>query len=257
MKPVKVLVHGIMGNLFEDLKESLEEIGYEVISVIFPYQDSSKADYQDPRLANIGIEDKVNYLLEILRQLQAQGKKYDLIGHSAGALVSLLAASRSDIQPRKILLLSPVGMRGVWMIQFSVLRTFLKTSLTWKFFRKKIKLSYEEISYSMLNRISDEVRRQQIYKGMCEESGRFIFQIGFWPFDKTRVSEPNIENIDCPVRILVGDQDRITPPAVAKANFRRLKKSRWGAGHTLEVIKGGGHWLFEEFPHKILEEICS
>lgn len=257
-KVVKVLVHGILGNPFTSLKKRIEQEGYEVVNVFFPYQDPSRSDYQDPRLATIGVKDKVDHLIKILVQLQAEGKEYDLVGHSAGALVSLLAACFPGIKPRKKILISPVGMRGIWMIQPSVLWTFLNITFTWGFFRKKVKLSYEKFVYSMLNKIPSEVDRRRIYDDMCEESGKFIFQIGFWPFDRTKATQVQLKNIACNVRILAGDKDRAAPLVIAKATLKRLLKtgdSRYS--HTLKVFKGCGHWLFEERPEEIVREICG
>lgn len=256
-KIVKVLVHGIMGNPFAELKKGIELEGFEVVDVYFPYQDPRRADYQDPRLAQIGVQDKVNYLVNILERFQSEGREYDLIGHSAGALVSLLVASRVGIRPRKIILISPVGARGIFMIQPSVLWTFTEIFRSWGFYRKKVKLSYEKIVYSMLNKINSESERKNIYRGLCEESGRFIFEIGFWPFDSKKSTQVIFKNIACDVRILAGDEDRIAPIMIARSTLRRLKAAKNGHVHSLREFKGGAHWLFAEFPEEICQEICT
>jgi 3-oxoadipate enol-lactonase len=55
-------------------------------------------------------------------------------------------------------------------------------------------------------------------------------------------STPTLKTIDCPVQIIVGDEDAITPPPLSEQMHRDI------AGSELAVIKGAGHMSNMEQP---------
>ena len=55
------------------------------------------------------------------------------------------------------------------------------------------------------------------------ESGRAAFEIGFWLLDLGKASYVDESKVTCPVLVIAGAEDRITPASVVKktANIQR------------------------------------
>jgi pimeloyl-ACP methyl ester carboxylesterase len=59
--------------------------------------------------------------------------------------------------------------------------------------------------------------------------------------DKTHATRVDYNRLSMPALVVVGDRDRITPIATARATARAL------TGHTdYREIAGAGHWLFHD-----------
>lgn len=78
-----------------------------------------------------------------------------------------------------------------------------------------------------------------------------IFTLAFWESgQRLRLLEDDVA-IDCPVRLIHGEQDEEVPIDVAFRTMRRLRS----ADVQLLTIKGGGHRLSE--PHEIDAILCT
>jgi len=98
-------------------------------------------------------------------------------------------------------------------------------------------MSYADSRFGAMNRLPEEDARR-IYNRYVHESGRALFEMGLWPLDGKRASRVDAARIDVPVLVLVGDQDRMTPPAVA-----RKIAAKYRSVSTLKVLPGHGHTL--------------
>ncbi len=132
---------------------------------------------------------------------------------------------------------SPAAPAGIPVTSLSVTRSFLEQFLRWGFWRKPVLMSYADSRYGAMNRLPEEDARR-IYGRYSHESGRALFEMGLWPLDGKRASRVDEAKIDVPVLVLVGDQDRMTPPAVA-----RKIAAKYRSVSTLKVLPGHGHTL--------------
>jgi len=243
----KVLIPGMFsrGCVYDNFKDQLEEAGLDCFIVDFPskkgvfgflYSDDCELDF----------EAKLQYLLMVLREIKGP---YDLIAHSAGAPLALRAAMEDDIDPEKICLLSPAPIFNIFHLYPSVVKSFWFIIKNPYFMTKSIEIPYENFRWSMTHTLSEKKSRE-IYPGLRQEAGQFIFQVGLWPLDTVRSTFVDFTKINCPIRIMVGDQDRVTPYQIGGkiclvAKLFRERK-RLVADVDCQVLRGCSHWIFDE-----------
>jgi pimeloyl-ACP methyl ester carboxylesterase len=91
--------------------------------------------------------------------------------------------------------------------------------------------------YGVYNNVpADEADAE--YRAHVPDSGRVMSQIGFAPFDGSKAATVDYARLACPALVLVGHEDRITPPAVSRATARRLP-----GPVTYRELDGFGHWI--------------
>jgi len=246
------------GDFFDALIKFFTSLGYNCKKITLPYHDTLFKYQPDIRLVNFGIREYAEFVRQELAQIDGD---YILIGHSMGGLISLVAAAVPGINPQKIILLAPAAPWGIFALKVSVLKTFFRIIITPNFWEMPISLSFEDISYSMLNKLPED-QRHQIYDQMVWESGKAAFEMGFWMLDRQRASHIDHRHLNCPIIIFAGEEDRITPLAVvmdaATTLEKKLRKISSPARVKLIRLFDMGHWLLTELdPQKILEEIES
>lgn len=73
------------------------------------------------------------------------------------------------------------------------------------------------------------------------ESGRAATEIGFWPFDARKASRVDASRISCPILIVAGREDRVTPAYIARKMARK-----YAAVSTYHELSGQAHWVIGE-----------
>ena len=68
-----------------------------------------------------------------------------------------------------------------------------------------------------------ENERMEVYEKCVYESGRATFEIGFWLFDPRAASRVDASRVNCPVLVVAGAEDRITPAAVVRKVARKYR----------------------------------
>lgn len=246
------------GDFFDSLIGFFTQTGYNCKKITLPYHDTSLKCSPDIRLARYGIREYSHFLKEEILEIKGD---YVLIGHSMGGLISLVTAALPGINPQKVILLSPAAPWGIFALKISVLKTFFRIMITPHFWEQPIKLSFEDISYSMLNKIPED-QRCQIYDQMVWESGKAAFEMGFWALDRQRATYVDYKSLNCPIIIFAGEEDRITPFTVIQDSALTLEKNlrKISSPAKVKLIRlfDTGHWLLSELsPQKILTEIES
>ncbi len=94
-----------------------------------------------------------------------------LLGHSMGGLLVQLLAQRG--LGSKAVLLTPASPHGIQALTWSVLRSFYQIFMSWGFWKKPFRISYDSASYAFLNQIP-ESDRQSEYDKLVYESGKDI-----------------------------------------------------------------------------------
>ena len=252
-RPILVFVPGMFchAGVFNRLVQYLGSKGWPCLALTLPYHDVAKPYKPDPRLAQMGINEYVQFVQEQLAQLD---RAYILIGHSMGGLISLKATGLVDVNPKLLILLSPAVPCPIVAFRASVIKSFQPILSTWKWWQKVITMGYEDIEYSMLNKVPED-QRQAIYNTLVYESGRAAKQMGFWFFGDltTRVNYPGI---NCPVVIFIGEDDNITPHDVVSKLAKKLRK-KTNQPITFVPLPELGHWLLTEMDFAQLEQLLE
>ncbi|MBD3223921.1 MAG: hypothetical protein GF313_04280 [Caldithrix sp.] len=111
---------------------------------------------------------------------------------------------------------------------------------TWKFWKKPVKQKFREAVYAPLQKLPPE-EQKEIYNQFVYESGRVVFEMGFWFNDNKRSSHVDASNVLCPVLNIAGTDDRIVNPSVV----RKIHK-KYHPVSTYKEFENHGHWLISE-----------
>ncbi|MDD5341688.1 MAG: alpha/beta fold hydrolase [Patescibacteria group bacterium] len=274
-KPQLIFVHGMFchAGVFEKMVKYFSKRGYHCLVPNLPYHDQPPHEEPDPRLGITSIVDYVQHVKQVIATEVEKGREHVLIGHSMGGLISMIAASLPEVNPKSLVLLSPAAPWGVVAFRRSVIKSFFKNMTTIGFWHEPIKMSFKDLEYAMLNQVPRE-QRHRIYSGLKWESGRAAFEMGFWVIDRHFATKFDPRGIKCPVTIYVGSEDRITPAAVVKKTAKVLSQiplHRTMAAKAIRllgkpteidqsprvefiILDGLGHWLLTEMDFRLLEE---
>jgi pimeloyl-ACP methyl ester carboxylesterase len=236
MKKTIFMIHGMWGGpwYWENYKKYLEEKGYNCVATTLRYHDMNPKDTPDPRLGTTSLLD---YASDLEKEITQLGSKPIVMGHSMGGLLAQILGSRGVAEA--LVLLTPASPRGIMAITPSVLRSFWSIMMKWGFWKKPMRQSFKAAVYSMMHLLSPEEQRAA-YDRFVYESGRAAFEIGFWLLDMKKANKVDAEKTTCPVLVIGGKQDRITPASVVRKVAARYK------GATYKEYPDHAHWVLAE-----------
>ncbi len=232
-----VMIHGMWGRpwCWGNFRAFFEAQGFRCITPTLRLHDVDPTAPPDPRLGTTSLLDYAGDLEAEIRQLDTTPI---LMGHSMGGLLAQILGSRG--LGKALVLLTPASPRGVIAIRPSVVRSFWSVLTRWGFWRKPMRLTFNEAVYAMLHLLSPE-KQAETYRKFVYESGRAMAEIGFWFFDPHRAAEVDASRITCPVLVVAGAQDRITPASVV-----RRVAAKYKAVATYREFPDHAHWVLEE-----------
>ena len=79
------------------------------------------------------------------------------------------------------------------------------------------------------------------YKKFVYESGRAAAEIGFWYLDSNGAAKVDDTKVTCPVLVIAGAEDRITPASVVRKVAKIYKTVS-----TYEEFENHAHWVIGE-----------
>lgn len=231
------MIHGMFGGpwYWENYRGFFEKKGYRCVAATLPYHDMDPRGVPDARLGTTSLLDYADALETEIRRLDA---KPILMGHSMGGLLAQMLGSRGLAQA--LVLLTPASPAGIMAIRPSVVRSFWSTHLTWGFWRKPIRPTFGEAVYAVLHLVPEQERRA-IYDRLVYESGRTVLEIGHWIFDARHASRVDETQVTCPVLVVAGREDRITPAAVVRRVAEKYKPVA-----TYREFDHHAHWVVGE-----------
>lgn len=240
-KAILVLVPGMFspGIVFDNMKNLFEETGRKCIVSDFPEHSNFYG--------------KVNCLLKIIKKIKGE---YELVGHSAGAAIVLKVASIKSVRAKNIFLIAPAAPYGIFHLYPSVVKSFWCIMRDPQFMTKVVKMPYENVRWAMLNTLAEEDAKK-IYKTLRGESGKFIFEVGFWFLDSKKSTLVDYQKITCPIDVFIGTEDRVTPLKVSRNIIKRIKLIDSVEGNLSREIRlhefsGLSHWLLLEACNEIV-----
>ena len=83
-----------------------------------------------------------------------------------------------------------------------------------------------------------EIDQKANYERLRYESGRAAAEIGFWLFDSGRAARVDGAKVTCPVLVVSGAEDRITPASVVKK-----VANKYNAVSTYKEFENHAHWI--------------
>jgi len=243
MKKTLFMIHGMCGGVWcwENYITYFEGKGYRCITPTLRYHDVDPKASPEPLLGTTGL---LEYAEDLEREIKTLDDTPIIMGHSMGGLLAQILGSRGLAEA--LVLLTPASPHGINALKFSVLKSFWGVMTKWGFiprwgfWRNPHRLSFGKAVYSMMQ-LLPENEQKAAYRKFVYESGRAAFQIGFWLLDPRSASKVDETKVTCPVLVIAGKEDRITPPSVVNKvakKYRHVSKYREFANHS--------HWVIGE-----------
>jgi non-heme chloroperoxidase len=220
MSKTIVMIHGMWasGDIWDGYKDYFEAQGYRVIAPTLRLHGEKYKAVAPQELGTVSILD---YADDLEKEIRALNEKPIIIGHSMGGLIAQILASRGLAS--KLVLLTSAPPAGVLALRPST-RTFFSVLSRWAFWKKPMRLSFNEAKYGILNLLTPE---QQIaeYATYSFESGQAAFEIAFWPLDAHKATFVETKAVTCPVLVVSCGQDKIVPASVVKQIAQKYQKT--------------------------------
>jgi len=232
-----VMIHGMWGTgwYWENFKGFFEGKGYRCVVPTLRFHDMDPNGGPDPRLGTTSLLDYAEDLEKLIREIHVVPI---LMGHSMGGLLAQILGGRG--LAKALVLLTPASPHGVIALKPSVIKSFWSGLTRWGFWKKPFRQTFAEAEYSMLQMMPGESRRS-IYDKFVYESGRAAFEIGFWLFDSKGAARVDESKVTCPVLIVGGKEDKITPVSVTRKIAEKYKRVA-----TYKEFSGHAHWVIGE-----------
>lgn len=232
-----VMIHGMWGGgwYWEKYKTFFEEKGYQCITPTLRFHDMDPKELPNPQLGITSLLDYAEYLEREIREIDDVPI---LMGHSMGGLLAQILGSRG--LAKALVLLTPGAPSGIMALKPSVMKSFWSALTKWGFWRKPMRQTFEEAVYSMLHLLPPEEQRE-IYSRFVYESGRAGFEMGFWLLDLKKAAKVDESKVTCPVLVIAGAQDRITPASVVQKVADKYKDVS-----TYKEFSDHAHWVIGE-----------
>jgi non-heme chloroperoxidase len=245
-----MLLHGafVGGWVFERFRAHLSHRGWRTHAPDLPLHGNEYAG--KPPHADLARYGLAEYRSALESEIARLPSKPILIGHSLGGLLAQQLAARDLC--RAAILLAPVAPWGV--LPRSTEEVGGALGLLWKMgqvWRKGL-LPNEDIAntYSM-EKLPPALQRD-CFARMVPESGRAIFEAMMWWLDWHAASHVSFHRVHCPLLVLTGSDDQVTPAASGRAVAKQ-----YPGRAVFRELPGMSHFLFGEPREAALFEACS
>lgn len=215
------MIHGMWGSgdIWKGYKDYFEAQGYRVIAPTLRLHGEQYITAAPQELGKVSLLD---YAADLEKDIRALDEKPIIMGHSMGGLLAQILASRGLAE--KLVLLTSASPAGVLALQPSSIKTFASVLTSWGFWKKPMRLTFEEAKYGIFGLLTPEQQVEE-YAKFSFESGQAAAEIAFWSLDKNKATRVDAKGITCPILIVAGGQDRIAPVAVAKQIAKKYQKT--------------------------------
>ena len=233
MTETMVMIHGMWGGgwYWGKYKEFFEGKGYHCITPTLRFHDMNP---KEPPNAQLGTTSLFDYAEDLQKEIDRLDTLPILMGHSMGGLLAQILGSRG--LAKALVLLAPASPRGINALTPSVIKCFW-SGIKWGFWRRPMRPTFEEAVYSMPQLLTVEEQRG-LFDKFVYESGRAACEIGFWFLDPKRATKVDESRITCPVLVIAGANDRITPALVV-----RKVADKYRAVSTYKEFTNHAHWV--------------
>jgi non-heme chloroperoxidase len=237
MKETIFMIHGMWGNdkVWDCQKKYFQAHGYDCKTPILRFHDMAPSSLPNPELGRTSV---VDYVRDLEKEITDLPSKPFIMGHSMGALLAQMLAAKG--LAKAVVLLAPAPPAGITFVNATILKCFWSEITTPGFLHKPVRLTFAESVYGLFGRMPADARKS-MYEKCLYESGRAIFEIGFWFLDPRGASVVDEACVQCPVLIVAGAEDKITPAKNARKLARKYKSVS-----TYREYADHAHWVLEE-----------
>jgi pimeloyl-ACP methyl ester carboxylesterase len=226
-----VLIHGMwMTPLsWEHWADRYRERGHRVLAPAWPGLDAEPAEIRrdSSPLRGLSIPDVIDHYERIIRELD---QPPIIIGHSFGGLYAQLLLNRGLGSAGAAL--GTGAPKGVLRLPYSTLRAAWP-ALHNPFGKNNIApLTQEQFHWCFTNSLSREDSDAVYERYYIPGSARPFFQAGYANLNPNAVTKVDYRNPKRPPLLLVtGAEDRICPPSVNQANFKKQRQAPAATEH--------------------------
>ena len=245
--PPVIFIHGMWCNheAWYNFQPAFERAGFRTYAPVLRHHDMEPGTVPPAALGATSLRDYVNDLMTFIDTL---GEKPVLVGHSMGGLLAQILAARGIA--KAAVLLAPAAPAGIFAIRPGTIRIFAPLMLRWGFWRKPTFPSYRGVRWGVLSEMR-EIEARVLYSLMVAESGRATAEIAFWFFDRQKASAAPVKDVRCPLLVIAGSKDRITPAAIC-----RKVAQRYGKWADYKEYTAHAHWLPGEPGWEDIAQTC-
>jgi pimeloyl-ACP methyl ester carboxylesterase len=242
LKPPIFLIHGMWSTpgTFDRLRLVLEDAGHRTHAPALLFHDRPRSLPPAPALGELSITAYVDHLVAEAGKL---GAPPVILGHSMGSLLAQLVAMR--IPHAGLILLAPAAAANSQSFGLDQARTLKNVLLKWGWWNSPTMFDEAGARWGCFNGVPEAVTAQEI-ANLVWDSGRVLAEMALPPLygNITRVEYARLVK---PALVLVGGDDRTTPPGIARATARQI------AGPVdYQEWAGVPHWLFwGEIEHRL------
>ncbi|EKU93430.1 acetoin dehydrogenase E2 subunit dihydrolipoyllysine-residue acetyltransferase [Alloiococcus otitis] len=211
MKNRMILVHGTWGTSqdWQYIQDDLAGLGFDILALNLLHHDLpyKEAGEMVKDLSLQAYADQVQKLVENCPQPPI------LVGHFLGCLVVQMVAQKTDLAG--LILLGPAPNADIFAFYPSMVLAFLPHFLRWGFWRKAIppykhavRLAHDQHDFQHVEAALDH---------FVPDSGKAYTQVALPFLDPEATTAIDYKKVSCPVLIIVGQHDKLTVPAIARA----------------------------------------
>ena len=239
------MIHGFGtgGWVWDGYRPIFERHGFRCLCPDLPYHGHLQ-EPPPPQLGRMSIADYTVYLEGIINDL---GETPSVIAHSGGTLLAQVLAARG--LAKAVVLLAPIPPAGIYALNKDALKTVGSVLRTWRFWRKPVRPTFEEVVFGALHRSTPD-EQHRVYERFGYESGRAILEIASWCFVRRSPIAVDETKVTCPILVAAGSDDRTTPPLVS-----RKIAAKYNAEYR--EFKNHAHWPLGEPGWEKIAESCA
>ncbi|MCK9196153.1 MAG: alpha/beta hydrolase [Syntrophales bacterium] len=218
-QPVVVMIHGMFVGpwCWDSYRNYFEQRGYRVITPTLKYHDRPLSSPPNHLMMETGILD---YVADVEKEIRTLDQKPIIIGHSMGGLIAQILASKG--LARATILIAPAVPRGINPISWTGIKSFWMNRQRFGHWREPLRPTFEGALYSFLYLMPPN-EQKKVFDKLTYESPRAAWEISFWYFDSHKATYVDESEVTCPILTVVGAQDRLTPPSIAKKIHKKYK----------------------------------
>ncbi|ABS62201.1 alpha/beta hydrolase fold [Parvibaculum lavamentivorans DS-1] len=230
---VVMFIHGMWSRppVWDNFRSFFEARGYRTVTPALRHRtEPGVAPHPD-----LGTTSIADYAADLTAEIEKLGSPPLIVGHSMGGLLAQILAARK--LARAAVCLASAHCAGYVTLDRGPMRIFSEHVLSGRFWRRPQLPSLAAMRSGVLNGLPP-AEQDALYATLVPESGRAFFEIGYWFLDRQRTTWINPADVSCPLLMLTGAEDALTPLA-----FTRRVAEGYGDRAVFEGLPERSHWL--------------